>query len=172
MAKVIDQANGEEPKPKKPMGRPSQFKPEYIEQVEKLCRMGATDPEMAEFFSVSIETIYNWREKHADFLDAIKRGRVEADMKVAQSLYDKAIGGDTTAQIFWLKNRRAKTWRDTKDVNQTNEDGPNRAKATAEDRSRTLELLGRLGLGLSQAPARSREEQEGTSEFSILRPSN
>lgn len=34
----------------------------------------------------------------------------------------KHVAGDTTAQIFWLKNRRPNEWKDKQDVNVTNDD--------------------------------------------------
>lgn len=34
------------------MGRPSKFKKEFITQAEKLCRLGATDVEIADFFAI------------------------------------------------------------------------------------------------------------------------
>jgi hypothetical protein len=46
---------------KRPGGRPNKFKPEYIEQARKLCKFGHTDPELAEFFGVHLQTINNWK---------------------------------------------------------------------------------------------------------------
>lgn len=34
------------------------------------------------------------------------------------SLYSKAIAGDVTACIFWLKNRRPREWRDVQHLDQ------------------------------------------------------
>lgn len=99
--------------------------------------MGATDADLADFFEVSVRTIANWQSKHEDFLQALKAGKDEADNRVERSLYQKAVGyeydavkifnangealivphrercpPDTTAMIFWLKNRRSDRWRD------------------------------------------------------------
>jgi hypothetical protein len=46
---------------------------------------------------------------------------MEADATVAHSLYRRAVGEadhlpDTTACIFWLRNRRKDLWRDRVDV--------------------------------------------------------
>jgi hypothetical protein len=159
-------------KPKGKVGRPTAYKPEYDEQVEKLARMGATDEEIIEFFNVCMQTLFTWKAKHPEFLEAIKRGKVESDMKVAQSLYDRALGGDTTAQIFWLKNRRSKGWRDTRDVNQTNEDGPNRTKAVADENRRVRELLERLGSAATPHRPGAAEEPEGAEFISVLCENN
>jgi hypothetical protein len=120
-------------------GRPSSYKPEYAEQAEKLCKLGATDAELADFFGVSDRTIYRWQTQHEEFRQALKAGKDAADERVERSLYQKAVGythdavkifmpagreepvyapyrehvpPDTTAAIFWLKNRRSAEWRD------------------------------------------------------------
>jgi len=120
-------------------GRPSAYKPEYATQAQKLCLFGATDIEIADFFEVSLATISNWKNQYPEFLDALKTGKSVVDERVERSLYHKAIGytfeavkifmpagatspvyapyrehvpPDTTACIFWLKNRRKEDWRD------------------------------------------------------------
>lgn len=94
------------------VGRPTLYLAEYDEQARKLCLLGATDEEMATFFDVTEATIQNWKRAHPSFFASIKAGREVADMNVVETLYNKAINGDTTAQIFWMKNRRSKNWRD------------------------------------------------------------
>lgn len=123
-------------------GRPTAFQPAFVEQARKLCDLGATDDELADFFGVHRATIYRWKHEHADFCDAVKTGKEVADERVERSLYQKATGynvteqqavklkvdqhkeevevvqvekhipADTTAAIFWLKNRRKDDWRD------------------------------------------------------------
>ena len=123
-----------------PGGRPSKFKPEFVRQAEKLCTIGLTDAELASFFEVSEVTLKAWKHKHPEFLNALKVGKDEADTRVERSLYHRAIGyshpeekifndggeplivpttkhypPDTTAAIFWLKNRKTAEWRDKQD---------------------------------------------------------
>jgi hypothetical protein len=120
-------------------GRPASFKPEYAEKAKKLCELGATDVEMADFFEVSARTLYRWLIKYPEFCQALKAGKESADERVERSLYHRATGytydavkifmpagakepvyakyrehvpPDTTAMIFWLKNRRSEDWRD------------------------------------------------------------
>lgn len=119
------------------MSRPSSYKPEYPEQAKKLCLLGATDKEIADFFGVAESTLYVWKNTYPEFSEALKAGKDEADERVERSLYHKALGysfdsekvfmyqgaivrtpfrehipPSDTACIFWLKNRRADRWRD------------------------------------------------------------
>lgn len=129
------------PKPaaKHPGGRPTKFKPEYVDQVRKLCAIGAIDEEIAEFFEVSRATISTWKLEHPDFLEALKLGKASVDDRVERSLLQMALGyeqdevkifmpagaekpiyapfrakvpASPTAAIFFLKNRRPDLWRD------------------------------------------------------------
>lgn len=122
---------------KRSRGRPSAFKPEYCRQAQKLCDLGATDEEIAEFFGTSARSLYRWKERHPEFCQALKAGKEKADERVIRSLYHRAVGytydaiqinvfqgvpvitphkehvpPDVTAAIFWLKNRQPEKWRD------------------------------------------------------------
>lgn len=119
------------------MARPSKYKPEYAEQAAKLCKLGATDAVLADFFGVAVSTINLWKVQHPEFSESIKLPKAESDERVEQSLYMRAMGyehdevdirvvagelvttpirkfypPDTTAAIFWLKNRKPAEWRD------------------------------------------------------------
>lgn len=121
-------------------GRPSKYKPEYAEQARKLCSLGATDRDLADFFKVAESTINLWKLEHAQFSESLKLAKEQADKRVEQSLYRRALGyshdsvhvsnyqgdvtltpivehypPDTTACIFWLKNRQPDAWRDVQD---------------------------------------------------------
>lgn len=127
----------------KKVGAPTKFLPEYCKSVERLCKLGAKDSEIAEFFEVQESTINNWKKEFPEFLESIKRGKQIADQTVADSLFKRANGfkhkedvimqyrgnplivptvkkypPDTTAAIFWLKNRRPDLWRDKTEVQQ------------------------------------------------------
>lgn len=74
-------------KVKEPMGRPTKYQPQYDEQAYKLCLLGATDIDLANFFNVAESTIHKWKLDYPSFSESITRGKAVADMEVAQSLY-------------------------------------------------------------------------------------
>lgn len=125
-------------------GRPSKYKEEYAEQVKILCRLGAIDKDLAEFFDVSEQTINAWKQRYPAFLESLKEAKDIADNAVEMALYKRAIGyeheedkifnqngeplivptikhypPDTVAAIFWLKNRRPEQWRDKAEIEHT-----------------------------------------------------
>lgn len=122
-----------------PVGRPTEYKPEFADQAEKLCRLGATDPEIADFFEVDRTTIWRWSQRHEEFCNALRAGKDYADERVVRSLYQRAVGyhyegvkvfmpagaaqpvyaaytehvaPDVNAASKWLNNRRPLEWRD------------------------------------------------------------
>lgn len=74
------------------MARPTDYKEEYCEQAEKLCKLGATDAELADFFEVVESTLNLWKLEHPEFSESIKRGKTLADANVAERLYQRAMG--------------------------------------------------------------------------------
>ena len=119
------------------MARPTKYRPEYDEQAYKLCQLGATDKDIADFFNVAESTINKWKLEYESFSEALKASKADLDARVERSLYQRAVGydapedkifnnngeplivptikhyaPDTTAQIFWLKNRQPQRWRD------------------------------------------------------------
>jgi len=103
------------------VGRPSKYSLVDIDQVERLSLLGLTDEEMAAFYGINVATLYRWKNEHSEFSEALKKGKEEADGHVARSLYNEAVGGNVTAQIYWLKNRQPKKWRDKpEEINKDN----------------------------------------------------
>jgi DNA-binding XRE family transcriptional regulator len=131
-------------KPKKKAaqrGRPTKYLPAYCDQARKLCLLGATDKDLANFFDVNEDTIHQWKKDYPKFSESIKEGKSVADANIADRLYQRAMGfehdseeikviptgkgskiqrvpirkiypPDTVAAIFWLKNRQKEKWRD------------------------------------------------------------
>ena len=119
----------------------SKYQDSFATQAEHIYRLGATDAEAAEFFKVSTGTIHSWARRYPAFAAALRTGKDEPDERVVRSLYQRAIGyvvetgkvvmvdgkpeffkyrehvqPDTTACIFWLKNRRPQEWREKSEV--------------------------------------------------------
>lgn len=93
-------------------GRPSKLTPELREKAARLSLLGLTNVQIAASLDIGITTFDRYMEEDEEFRGSIKEGREDADGNVVQSLYARAMGGDTTAMIFWLKNRQPKHWRD------------------------------------------------------------
>ncbi|MBD9356796.1 helix-turn-helix domain-containing protein [Methylomonas albis] len=126
---------------KRAIGRPSAFKPEYVNQVYNYALLGATDSQLAGFFNVAESTINLWKKKFPEFAAAMTRGKMLADATVAEALFKRATGyshaetkisvidgavvttdivkhhaPETLACIYWLKNRQPKLWKDRIEV--------------------------------------------------------
>jgi len=135
----------------KEVGRPTKYDAKYNEQAYKLCLLGATDKEIADFFEVNEDTIHEWKKVHQEFSESLKKGKTLADANVGQRLYERACGfehdseeikvvsmgkdgssieripirkiypPDTVAAIFWLKNRQSSKWRDKQEIQHSGE---------------------------------------------------
>jgi transposase len=129
------------------MGRPSKFDPDLERQAIALLELGATDKQLASFFKVSESTLNLWKQKFPKFSESLKKAKQTTDEKVEKSLYQRARGykhkavkifcnregqvtevpyierhaPDTTACIFWLKNRQPERWRDKQEIEHSGE---------------------------------------------------
>ena len=122
-------------------GRPTDYRAEYADQAAKLCALGATDFELADFFGVDTRTIYRWKNTREEFCQSVMIGKETADARVERSLFNRAVGytyesekvfqfqgeiirapivehvpPDPGAAFNWLKNRKPDVWRDKKEV--------------------------------------------------------
>lgn len=146
-------------KPKKG-GRPSSFRPEFMEQAEEMALLGLTTEQMAKVLGVAKSTFDLWLKKNKKFSDTVKRGKEAADAKVAAALFHRACGyshkatkimqyegvpieveyiqhypPDTAAAFIWLKNRQPALWRDKNDDPTGNAPPPASVPVTVEDAS-------------------------------------
>lgn len=124
------------------IGRPTEFKPEYVELGRNYCLLGASDKDLAQMFEVDERTINRWKADHPEFCQSMKEGKDIADAEIAKALYQRAKGyahdevhvsnyqgeitltelvkqypPDTTAASLWLRNRQPAKWRDKVDIN-------------------------------------------------------
>ena len=153
------------PTKKNKTGRPTSYNTDYNEQVFKLCLLGATDKDIADFFGVAESTLNKWKLEHSEFSESIKKGKKNADANISAALYHRAIGftkkdcekvfqyqgsivraktneyfpPDTAAAIFWLKNRQPQLWRDKQVQEFTNTTPTLKIEVTGENTKKTLE---------------------------------
>ena len=118
---------------------------EGLLKIEGWARDGLTDEQIADNVGIRRPTLYDWKKKYSDISDALKRGKEVIDRQVENALLKRALGyeyvettkeltdlgltvtkqvtkqvaPDTTAQIFWLKNRKPQEWRDKKETEVT-----------------------------------------------------
>lgn len=116
--------------------------PEGLTVLEGLARDGLTDELICKKIGIGARTFYEWMERFPQMAQAIKKGKAPVDIQVENALLKRALGydyeetiteveelaggrqkkhirkvtkhmpADTTAQIFWLKNRKPERWRD------------------------------------------------------------
>jgi hypothetical protein len=116
-------------------GRPPTYKKEYAAQAAKLCALGATDQDIADFYGVTTRTVCRWKITHPEFCHALTINKGDYDDHVERSLAMRAIGyshpdvdirvvdgvivqtpitkyypPDTKAALAWLYNRRKGQW--------------------------------------------------------------
>ena len=114
------------------------LEPESLILLEGWARDGLTDEQIAKKMGVNIATLYDWKKKYPEISESLKKGKEVVDTIVENALLKRALGyrydevtiedgietkrvtkevqPDTTAQIFWLKNRRPDKWRDKQNV--------------------------------------------------------
>lgn len=112
--------------------------PEGLLKIEGWARDGLTDAQIAEKMGIRRGTLYDWCKKYTDISDTLKKGKEVVDRQVENALLKRALGyrydeitmengvetkrvtkevaPDTTAQIFWLKNRKREEWSDRQNI--------------------------------------------------------
>lgn len=115
--------------------------PEGLLKIEGWAKDGLTDEQIAGNMGITAKTLYEWKKRYGEICEALKKGKEIVDRQVENALLKRALGytytekmteksdigvkvritekevaPDTTAQIFWLKNRKPEVWRDKKDV--------------------------------------------------------
>jgi|TARA_R110000803_G_scaffold209335_1_gene278822 predicted transcriptional regulator len=94
-------------------GRPKWIPDELIcRKAQEMASKGLTVLQIADCLGVSDATVYERQKEYPEFLESIKRGRSLGIQQVANALFDKAIDGDNTCMIFYLKSRDRESWGD------------------------------------------------------------
>lgn len=158
------------------MGRPSKYEQEWkdkLEVVQGWARDGLTDEQIAHNIGITTTTLYRWKNKYSEFRDTLKKGKAVVDREVENSLLKRALGYEydevtrkrndkgemvvteittkqvkpnTTAQIFWLKNRKPATWRDKREIKHSGEIDTNPSDLSKEEREKRIkELKNKIG---------------------------
>lgn len=116
--------------------------------LEGWSRDGLTNEQIANNIGINVKTLYEWKNKESNISNALKKGKEVVDIEVENALLKRALGykydevtyengvetkrvtkevqPDTTAQIFWLKNRKPKNWKDKQNSENTSDDVNNR----------------------------------------------
>lgn len=109
--------------------------------IEGWARDGLTDEQIASNIGIGRTTLHEWKIKYPNVANTLKSGKEIVDRNVENALYKRALGykykevktietengvfetittkevvPDVTAQIFWLKNRKPKEWRDKQNI--------------------------------------------------------
>ena len=82
---------------KRAIGRPTQYSPEMCDTVIECGLQGMFFVEIARFLGVSKQCLYEWRQKHAEFGDALMRAR---ELSEAHHAEVYRIGCSRPASVF------------------------------------------------------------------------
>lgn len=88
------------------------LEPDGLILLEGWARDGLTIEQIAHNMGVADSTLRKWKGEHEAISAALKKGKEVVDFEVENALLKAAMEGNTTAQIFWLKNRRPDRWRE------------------------------------------------------------
>ena len=101
------------------MARPSfKITPDILGRVKLLASTGLTNKQIAQALGICEATLFKKKRQYAEFTEAIKEGQSIGIAKVSNALFMSAVKGNTTAQIFYLKNRSPDTWNDKVSIEQ------------------------------------------------------
>lgn len=138
---------------------------EGLLMIQGWIKDGLTDEQIASNIGISRNTIRVWRQRFPELEAVMRKSKAIVDQQVENALFKKAIGyfwveetrkldddgnlivvqtvtrhvpPDTTAQIFWLKNRKPEEWRDRKEVGLS--------ASTKEQTDKMDDMLKQLGM--------------------------
>jgi hypothetical protein len=107
-------------------GRPTDYKPEFCEQVIEFGKQGMSKAEMCLELDICHQTMTNWSEEYPEFLAAVKKAIQYSqgwwEMRGRKATFSSE-GFNATSYIFNMKNRFKEDWSDTSKQELTGKDG-------------------------------------------------
>lgn len=120
-----------------------------LTKIQGWARDGLIEKQIAKNMGVAESTLRGWKNRFPEIAEALRKGKEVVDREVENALYKRALGywvtetetttysdgttkttekrrhivPDTTAQIFWLKNRKPDQWREKNDLTLTPSNG-------------------------------------------------
>ena len=107
------------------------LEPDNLILLEGWARSGLTEEQIAHNMGIERTTLYRWKKKECNILNALKRNKDIVDYEVENALLKNALEGNVTAQIFWLKNRKKEQWRERQEY--TNDEELNKIDKLLEE---------------------------------------
>tara|TARA_R110002074_G_C12558458_1_gene667629 strand:- start:25531 stop:25965 length:435 start_codon:yes stop_codon:yes gene_type:complete len=104
-------------------GRPTAYLPEYCDLIIDAAKAGLSLTAFAGQIGVCRDTLYEWRDQHSEFSDAIKKHRAARVLYLETSMLGAEAGHSVTSRIFALKNACPEEWRDKQEHEHTGKDG-------------------------------------------------
>ena len=100
------------------MGRPQiKITKKLCQKAEKLSAKGLTMSQIASVLNMGESTLYEKQAQYPEFSESIKRGRNKGIEQITNTLFQKAVEGDNTSMIFYLKNVAG--WKDKVETQHT-----------------------------------------------------
>lgn len=107
--------------PKRPMGRPTKYKPEYCDALIEHMANGYSFESFGATIGVARDAVFEWAKVHEEFSDAKSRA-LDKNLLWFEDQARKGMWTDkdgpqlnNTVWVFSMKNRHG--WRDNKDLN-------------------------------------------------------
>lgn len=122
----------EEKLKKRPVGRPSKYRPEFCEKIIELAKTGAGMAEWALACEVDRTSLYDWAEAHEEFSTALSRAKLEE-----QAWWERAGRGGMYLEKFnalvWKTSMQARFRDDYTERKATEVSGPGGAPVQLEN---------------------------------------
>jgi hypothetical protein len=119
----ISKPKAEEPAPKRAVGRPSSYKPEYGPRIIEMAKDGVGPAGYASEFGVDKATLYKWAAAHEEFGIALSRAKTE-EQAWWEDVSRRGIFADKFNALIWKTTMAAKFRDDYNAPVQTEISGP------------------------------------------------